>query len=36
VPYSEIVEMIKRADLDVDGLISEEEFYQIVTRKVKP
>ena len=35
MPYSEIVEMLKRADLDVDGLISEEEFYLIVTRKVR-
>jgi hypothetical protein len=35
VSFGEIVEMLKRADLDVDGLISEEEFYQIVTRKIK-
>ena len=31
----ELQEMINRADLDADGLVSEEEFYQIVTRKIK-
>ena len=31
----EIDELIHRADLDQDGLVSEEEFYQIVTRKIK-
>ena len=25
--------MIDKADLDNDGLVSEEEFYQIITRK---
>lgn len=31
----EIDELIVRADLDQDGLISEDEFYTIVTRKIK-
>ena len=35
VEDSELQEMINRADLDGDGLVSEEEFYQIVTRKIK-
>ena len=26
-------EMIERADLDQDGLISEEEFYNLLTKK---
>jgi Ca2+-binding EF-hand superfamily protein len=26
-------EMIERADLDHDGVISEEEFYNLVTKK---
>jgi Ca2+-binding EF-hand superfamily protein len=30
---SELQEMIERADLDNDGLISEEEFYAIMTRR---
>ena len=30
---SELQEMIERADVDNDGLISEEEFYAIMTRK---
>ena len=29
----ELQEMIDKADLDNDGLVSEEEFYQIITRK---
>jgi hypothetical protein len=28
--------MIVRADLDHDDLVSEEEFYQFLTRKVTP
>lgn len=31
----EIDELIVRADVDQDGLVSEEEFYVIVTRKIK-
>jgi Ca2+-binding EF-hand superfamily protein len=31
----ELQELITRADTDHDGLVSEEEFYTIVTRKVK-
>jgi len=31
----EINELIHRADTDQDGLVSEEEFYTIVTRKIK-
>lgn len=30
---AELQEMIERADLDNDGLISEEEFYTIMTRR---
>lgn len=26
-------EMIERADLDEDGLVSEEEFYNLMTKK---
>lgn len=32
---SEINELINRADVDHDGLVSEEEFYLIVTRTIK-
>lgn len=35
IPDDEINELIRRADLDQDGLVSEEEFYVIVTRKIK-
>jgi Ca2+-binding EF-hand superfamily protein len=35
VSNEEIEELIKRADSDGDGLVSEEEFYTIVTRKIK-
>lgn len=35
VSNEELEELIKRADLDQDGLVSEEEFYTILTRKVK-
>lgn len=30
---AELQEMIERADLDNDGLISEEEFYAIMTKR---
>jgi centrin-1 len=30
---SELQEMIERADTDNDGLVSEEEFYNIMTKK---
>lgn len=26
-------EMIERADLDLDGVVSEEEFYALITKK---
>lgn len=29
----ELQDMIDKADIDNDGLVSEEEFYQIITRK---
>jgi Ca2+-binding EF-hand superfamily protein len=35
ISNEEIDELIHRADLDQDGLISEEEFYEIVTRPIK-
>lgn len=35
VSNEELEELIRRADLDQDGLVSEEEFYTILTRKVK-
>jgi Ca2+-binding EF-hand superfamily protein len=31
----ELQELITRADTDHDGLVSEEEFYTILTRKIK-
>jgi len=31
----ELQELINRADTDHDGLVSEEEFYTILTRKIK-
>jgi Ca2+-binding EF-hand superfamily protein len=31
----EIDELIHRADLDRDGLVSEDEFYEILTRQLK-
>ena len=34
VSVEEINEMIQRADKDKDGVVSEEEFYAIMTRKV--
>jgi Ca2+-binding EF-hand superfamily protein len=35
VTNEELEELIKRADVDGDGLVSEEEFYTILTRKIK-
>ena len=35
VSEQELQELITRADIDADGLVSEEEFYNILTRKVK-
>ena len=30
---NELQDMIERADFDLDGLVSEEEFYNILTKK---
>jgi len=35
IPEEELQELITRADTDQDGLVSEEEFYVILTRKIK-
>ena len=35
VSEEELEELIKRADLDCDGLVSEDEFYTIMTRAIK-
>lgn len=35
ISEEELQELINRADTDHDGLVSEEEFYTIVTRKIK-
>ena len=35
VSAEELEELIRRADTDGDGLVSEEEFYVILTRKIK-
>jgi Ca2+-binding EF-hand superfamily protein len=35
VSEDELQELINRADTDKDGLVSEEEFYSILTRKIK-
>ena len=35
VSEEELAELITRADTDHDGLVSEEEFYVILTRKIK-
>jgi len=35
VNEQEIAELIKRADVNGDGAVDEEEFYQIVTRPIK-
>lgn len=34
ITIEEVNELIKRADSDHDGVVSEEEFYAIMTRKV--
>lgn len=36
IQEEELQQMIQRADLDHDDLVSEEEFYQFLTRKVTP
>ena len=36
IQEEELQQMIVRADLDHDDLVSEEEFYQFLTRKVTP
>lgn len=33
IPEEELLQMIARADLNQDGLVSEEEFYEFLTRK---
>lgn len=35
ISETELQELITRADVDRDGLVSEEEFYVILTRKIK-
>ncbi len=30
---NELLEMIERADFDQDGLVSEDEFYNLLTKK---
>ena len=35
VSEEELQELITRADVDCDGLVSEDEFYTIITRKIK-
>ena len=30
---NELLEMIERADFDQDGLVSEDEFYNLMTKK---
>ena len=35
ITEEELNELIARADTDRDGLVSEEEFYNIVTRPIK-
>ncbi len=34
IDESELQEMIEKADQDNDGLVSEEEFYNLMTRKM--
>lgn len=34
IDEAELQEMIQKADSDRDGLINEEEFYNVMTRKV--
>lgn len=33
IDEAELNEMIQKADLDRDGLVNEEEFYNVMTRK---
>lgn len=35
ITEDELQELITRADVDCDGLVSEEEFYTILTRPIK-
>lgn len=35
ITEQELEELIHRADTDGDGLVSEEEFFSILTRKIK-
>jgi len=35
ISEEELQELITRADEDCDGLVSEDEFYTIITRKIK-
>ena len=35
IEEEELQEMIERADLDKDGLVNFDEFYTILTRKIK-
>lgn len=35
ISEEELQELINRADVDQDGLVSEDEFYIILTRKIK-
>jgi centrin-1 len=35
ISEEELQELITRADLDCDGLVSEDEFYNIITRPLK-
>ena len=35
ISEEELQELITRADLDADGLVSEDEFYTIMTRPIK-
>lgn len=35
ISEEELQDLITRADLDGDGLVSEEEFYRIITRKTQ-
>lgn len=34
IDEAELNEMIQKADMDRDGLVNEEEFYNVMTRKV--
>ena len=34
ITEEEIAELIKRADLDHDGVVSEEEFYTLMTKQI--